>query len=133
MSLSRLAIRTAEAIFACFSILLFMSITVISPSMRAQDLSTGSLNVTVLDPSGAAIAGARIVLKDLGTNDVHASVTRSVGTTVIPYLPPAQYTLTVSKDGFETKVYPSVTIQTNQVSNLKVSMDIGATTTSVSV
>lgn len=133
MSLSRFAIRTAGAIFACFSILLFMSITAISPPAWAQDLSTGSLNVAVLDPSGAAIAGATIVLKDLGTNDVHTGVTRGVGTVVIPYLPPAQYILTVSKDGFETEVYPLVTIQTNQVSNLKVAMKIGAATTSISV
>jgi hypothetical protein len=133
MSLSTLAKRAAGALFFASSVLSVLSVTAMSPVARAQDLSTGSLNLVVQDPSGAAIVGAKIVLKDLGTNDVHTNVTKGAGTAVIPYLPPAQYTLTVSKEGFQTSVYPSVTIQTNQVSNVKVSMSIGEATTNVSV
>src|ERR1017187_2116668 len=99
----------------------------------AQDLSTGSLNVTVVDPDGALIPGAKLVLKDLGTNDIHTATTGSTGALVIPYLNPAAYSLSVSKPGFSSSEYGKVTIQTNQVTNLTVSLKVGAASDTVTV
>src|SRR5580704_6723533 len=99
----------------------------------AQDLSTGSLNVTVTDSAGALIPGAKLVLRDLGTNDVHTVTTKDNGTVVIPYLNPAVYTLTVSKEGFSSNEYSKVTITTNQVTNLAASLKVGAATEVVNV
>ena len=100
---------------------------------RAQDMSTGALNITVQDPSGAAINGAHLELRDLETNDVHTSITKGAGDAVLSFLNPAHYKLTVGKNGFETNVYPSVTVQTNQVTDLKVTLKVGATTQTVAV
>jgi hypothetical protein len=99
----------------------------------AQDLSTGSLNVTVVDPAGAFIPGATLVLKDLGTNDIHRATTKGAGTAVIPYLNPADYSLIVSKNGFNSSQYAKVTIQTNQVTNLSVTLKIGSASDTVTV
>jgi hypothetical protein len=99
----------------------------------AQDLSTGSLSVTVVDSSGAAVPGAHLELKDLGTNDVHTATTRGTGASVIPFLNPAVYRLSVSKAGFSSSDYPSLTIQTNQVTNLTVTLKVGSATETVTV
>ena len=99
----------------------------------AQDLSTGSLNITVVDPAGAVVSGAKLVLKDLGTNDVHTSTTKKSGTAVVPFLNPAVYSLTVTKGGFATSEYAKVTIQTNQVTNLEIHLKVGATSETVTV
>lgn len=99
----------------------------------AQDLSTGSLNVTVADASGGVIPGAKLVLKDLGTNDIHTATTKGDGTIVIPFLTPATYSLTVTKDGFASNQYAQVTITTNQVTNLAVALKVGAVTETVNV
>jgi hypothetical protein len=99
----------------------------------AQDLSTGSLNVTVEDAQGALIPGAILVLKDLGTGDVHKATSRSTGVSVIPFLNPADYTLTVSKPGFSSSQYAKITIQTNQVTNLAVKLNVGAAADTVTV
>lgn len=99
----------------------------------AQDMSTGAINVTVQDPAGAVVNGASIELKDVETNDVHTSVTKGAGDAVLSFLNPAHYALTVSKEGFETQVYPSVTVQTNQVTDLKVTLKVGAAAQTVSV
>ena len=121
--------RIAGGIAACGFLLAVAGV----PAAQAQDLSTGALNVTVLDPSGAALNGAQLVLKDLGTNDVHEAKTSGTGNVVLPYLNPANYSLTVTMAGFSLKVYPSVTIQANQVTNIKVTMEVGASTQSISV
>jgi Carboxypeptidase regulatory-like domain len=128
-SLSRFSRRVVSAIVACGFLLAVAG----APRAHAQDLSTGSLNVTVLDPSGAAVNGAQLVLKDLGTNDTHEARTAGQGGAVVPYLNPAKYSLTVTMTGFSVKVYPQVTIQANQVTNIKVLMEVGAATQSVSV
>ncbi|MFT4112487.1 TonB-dependent receptor [Silvibacterium sp.] len=96
-------------------------------------MATGSLNVTVQDASGAVIDGAQLELRNLGTNDIHKSQTKGNGVAVIPYLAPAQYTLSVVKNGFATSEYPAVTIQTSQVTNLKVTLAVGSSTQTVSV
>ncbi|HKO19790.1 MAG TPA: carboxypeptidase-like regulatory domain-containing protein, partial [Acidobacteriaceae bacterium] len=107
----------------------------VSPALRcgAQDMSTGSLNVTVTDSTGAIIPGAQLVLKDLDTNDIHTVTTKDNGAIVIPFLNPAVYSLTVSKEGFATSQYSKVTITTNQVTNLAVALKVGATTETVNV
>jgi hypothetical protein len=99
----------------------------------AQDMATGSLNVTVVDPAGAFIPGAKLVLKDLGTNDVHTATTKGSGTAVIPYLSPATYSLIVSKEGFNSSDYAAVTVQTNQITNLSVTLKVGSANEIVSV
>jgi hypothetical protein len=96
-------------------------------------MSTGALNVTVLDPSGAAVNGAQLALKDIETNDVHTAATKGDGNAVLSFLNPAHYTLTITKEGFGAKVYPSVTVQTNQVTDLKLTLEVGAATQSVLV
>jgi hypothetical protein len=99
----------------------------------AQDLSTGALNITVQDSTGAAVNDAQIQLRDLGTNNVRSAVTKGAGGAVLSFLNPARYTLTVSKQGFETKVYPSVTVQTSQTTDMHVALSVGTTTQTVAV
>jgi len=129
------AIGVRRGISRCLAVLLiaFSFLAATELSSRAQDLSTGSLNVTVVDASGAAITGAELVLRDLGTNDVHTATTRGTGASVIPYLNPAVYKLSVSKAGFNSSDYPKITIQTNQVTNLTVTLKVGAASETVTV
>ncbi len=108
------------------SAVVFCCLAVFAGRCVAQDLSTGSLNVTVVDPQGAFIPGATLVLKNLGTNGVHTVTTKDAGTADIPYLKPANYSLTVSKSGFSSSQYAKVTIQTNQVTSLSVTLKVGS-------
>jgi len=106
---------------------------VVSPATRAQDFATGAVNITVQDSSGAAVNDAQLELKDLETNDVHTATTKGAGNAVLSFLNPARYTLTVTKEGFATKVYPLVTVQANQVTALKVALSVGVATQTVAV
>lgn len=129
MSFFRLARRYASLyVFLC---LLFGGM--MASRMEAQNLSTGSLNITVEDPAGAVINGARITLRDLETNDIHKAATSGAGVVVIPFLNPAKYSLTVSRQGFSTKLYPSVTISVNQVTDLVVKLAVGTAKQTVTV
>ncbi len=113
--------------------LVFGCLLATSARSDAQDLSTGSLNVTVQDTQGALIPGATLTLKDLGTGDVHKATSRATGISVIPFLNPADYSLTISKAGFSSSRYDKITIQTNQVTNLEVKLKVGAAADTVTV
>ncbi len=115
------------------AILAFCCLLIASDRCIAQDMSTGSLNVTVEDTQGALIPGAQLVLRDLGTSDVHSATSRTTGISVIPFLNPATYSLTVSRPGFSTSKFDKITIQTNQVTNLTVKLKVGATSETVTV
>src|ERR1700761_1256673 len=110
MIFGKLAQHAAAGIAVCL-----LALCTLPRMARSQDLSTGSLNVTVRDPAGAVVNGAHLTIRDLETNDTHRADTTGAGSANIPYLNPAHYSLTVSRQGFTTKIYPSVTIQTNQV------------------
>jgi hypothetical protein len=49
---------------------------------RAQSGNQGTLTITVQDKTGGMVPGAKLVLKDTGTNDVRNGSTLSVAPTV---------------------------------------------------
>ena len=125
--------RGNKGVFSFVNAFISCCLVAVAVLCNAQDMSTGSLDVTVTDSAGALIPGAKLVLKDLDTNDVHTVTTKGNGAVVIPYLNPAVYSLTVSKEGFSSSQYAKVTITTNQVTNLSVALKIGSTTETVNV
>src|SRR5258706_10999294 len=62
--------------------------------------STGTVNGLVIDPSGAAVAGATITLTDIATGAPRAAVTNDAGRYAFVSVPPGVYNLTVTKTGF---------------------------------
>src|SRR5690348_18398889 len=86
--------------------------TFASLPLTAQNVA--SLTGVVTDQSGAAIVGADVKLLDTKTNHTFQTVTNSSGVyTFLKLLPGPAYTLTVSKDGF----------QSTAISNIYVSVD----------
>src|SRR5689334_1878986 len=98
------------------------------PSSRAQMAQQGTVTVSVVDPTGAAVQGAKLQLQDTGTNAVREAETQQVGSYTFVALPAATYKLTVSKAGFQTEVLDSVVVQVNRVTDVKVALKVGAAT-----
>lgn len=88
--------------------------------------TTGAVQVTVLDPSGATIAGAGVAVRNVDTNNVASGTTTNGGLFTFAALPFGTYELTVTKSGFETQVLSSVVVQAGRVTDVKVSLKIGA-------
>ncbi len=104
------------------------------PSMSwAQMSSQGTVNVTVLDPTGGVVQGAKLVLQDIATNDSHNGETQQVGSYSFVTLPLGTYKLTVSKAGFENEVLNSVVVQGGRTTDIKVTLKVGAAVDTVVV
>ena len=103
------------------------------PLAAAQMGSSGTVNVLVFDSSGAAVEHANLVLQDLATNDSRTMQTQETGTGTFATVPLGTYKLTVTKTGFETQVINSVVVQGGRVTDLKVTLKVGAASETVVV
>ncbi len=70
----------------------------------AQVGGTGSIEGTVTDPSGAAVANASVTATNVATGTVTARKTTDAGFFVLPLLPAGDYTVTVTATGFEASL-----------------------------
>src|SRR3954471_17122949 len=70
--------------------------------------TTGTMQGTVLDANGAAVAGASVEIKNLDTNLSKTLTTDEGGRFVALTMPPGQYSISVSKTGFATAVAETI-------------------------
>ncbi len=99
----------------------------------AQLNSTGTLNGTVSDATGAAVAGASVQARNDETQVVIRAVSSTDGTFVVPGLRPGPYTVRVEKDGFETYTVKGVAVHPALVASVSATLKIGNLSTQVSV
>ena len=82
----------------------------------------GSISGTAVDPTGATISSATVVLTQTGTGATQSVQSQATGLFVFPALTPTEYSLSVSAKGFQKYEQPSITLQADQSLTLKVVM-----------
>src|SRR5229473_2253327 len=92
-----------------------------------------SIQGTVLNSGGAAIADARVKIVEQTTGLSRETVTSDQGFYRIPELPPGRYTVTVEATGFKTVVSKDVEVQAEEPRGLDVTLQIGAVSEQVTV
>src|SRR5689334_15621018 len=97
----------------------------------AQSTTTGTVSVTVLDPTGAAVPDAQLEIRDLSTNVSQKAATGSTGTYTFPNLTFGTYQLTVTAKGFQNQVFESVQVQTARDTAIHTTVKVGGTAETV--
>lgn len=100
---------------------------------RAQINSSATINGTVTDTTGAVITGATIMVKNSDTNTVVSTRTNAEGTFALPGLPVGTYSVTVSKEGFQTSDTTSLELHPATVTSINVMLKVGSTSSKVTV
>ncbi len=109
---------------------LFLASTV-SLSLFVQAI--GSIRGTVVDASGAVIAGASVTATNLATSAARTVVTNHEGIYVFPDLAIGTYSLQLSHDGFETKKREGIELLTGHTVDLSIELAVGNAAESVEV
>ena len=101
-------------------------------SLHAQTFR-GTILGTVTDPSGAVVAGATVVVKNLGTGLERTTQTSADGSYSLPELPIGTYTVTVTQSGFQTFVANGVTVDVAAERRVDAALKAGQVSTTVEV
>jgi hypothetical protein len=116
-------------LFVCALIAALMAFAVGASAQSNRASITG----TVVDSSGAVVAGARIVAKNVETGIETRTVSNDRGIYLAPNLPPGDYSLTVSKEGFKVVGFLHVKLILDQVAELNVTLAPGAISEEITV
>lgn len=109
-----------HALLCVFSLFL---LTAILPHPAAAQVAGASLSGTITDTSGAAIANAKISVKNMATAIVNTSATNTDGFYNVPNLLPGEYEVTISATGFGSKAAPlTLTVGAKQVLDLQLTV-----------
>jgi hypothetical protein len=108
------------------------SVLFLDPCAFGQGLSSGTIRGSVLDPSGAAVKGAEVEIRNPVTGYSHTVLTDDQGNFEFTNVPFNPYHVAVMAPGFEAS-QQDVDIRTPVPIGLKISLKIGTATTSISV
>jgi len=100
--------------------------------LRAAD-PTGTIAGTILDPSGAAVANARVTATATATGLTRETLSSNTGAFVIPLLPAGSYSIMAEAAGFERYEQRGIDVKTDQNSTVSFTLKIGSSTQSVTV
>ena len=115
----RIATGFSLAIFAVVVILAFTA-----AATAQTTISTGSIQGTITDPSGAVVNGAQITITNKATGQVINTSTSSSGTYASGALIPADYVVRVEAKGFSTTELP-VSVQVGVTAPGNVKLQVG--------
>src|SRR3984885_11637425 len=93
----------------------------------------GSISGLITDPSGAIVAGAKVVALEQGTGIKTSTVSTAAGIYSFVALAPGKYQLTVSEKGFDTVVQKNISVSVDQDSAVNVTLTVGSVNEVVTV
>jgi len=111
---------------------LAVSVFVISALACAQEYRA-LISGQVVDPSGAAVAGATVAATNVGTNVVVTTKTSADGHYALAQVPAGGYTVSCEAPGFKKFVRAGVTLNVGDRGTINISLEIGAQAESVTV
>jgi hypothetical protein len=118
-------------IVACITAM-SLAVAVLLPGTRLDAQVENGIAATVMDTSGAVIAGARVTITNTSTGVTAPAVTSSAGTFTVVGLNPGDYTVVVEAAGFKT-VSTALTVEVAKMSTLGFHLEPGATSETVQV
>lgn len=111
-----------------------MLLLVLASRLLGQtDSNYGELTGTVTDPSGAAVPGAAVILKRTATGLMRPVSSDQTGNYRFLLVPPGEYELEISKDGFQTSIFSEVRVTVGGAGTLDVQLRLGVKHDAVAV
>jgi hypothetical protein len=113
------------------ALLLMLIIGCGAPLLAQSD--RGSIRGTVTDASGAAVAGARVVLNGAETGEVRETTTSEDGIYVFPEVRASVYQISVEAQGFQKTTIKDFKVAVQVTHSLDIKLEVGAITNEVTI
>src|ERR1035441_5814648 len=103
-----------------------------APGLWAQS-TQGAISITVTDPAGAVVPGAKLELRAAATNDLRTATTQEGGAYRFVGLSIGNYGLTVTREGFAKVTINPVVVEAARVTDVSVALKVGGLAETVEV
>ena len=113
--------------------LVVVGAALIGVSQMASAQGLGAISGTVVDSTGASVPSANVTLTAVKTGQTVITQSHADGLYVFPSLPPADYRLDITAQGFKKFEQRNLVIGTQQEVSLNVRLEIGKVTESIQV
>lgn len=113
---------------ATLAALAILALPALSPAQTSSQLV-----VHVTDKSAAGVPGASVRLISPATGNERPMQTNESGVATYPFVPPGEYRVVVSKDGFKEFTRAGVRLEVNQVLELDFQLEVGQVTEKLTV
>lgn len=81
----------------------FIALLLLVPGISWPQAETGQITGTITDPTGAVVPNVTVTARNTATGATRTTTTTGAGVYVVPSLPPGDYEMTVSAQGFSTR------------------------------
>src|SRR5438270_4608923 len=110
----------------------FFCVLLAAAGLWAQGVEA-TLKGRVTDSSGAVVPGAKVDVRNTGTNLVTSTVTDSAGQYTVPFLQPGTYAVTMEAAGFKKVVREGVSLTVGGTVALDMTLEVGAVTEQLTI
>ncbi len=123
----------ANAMLGVVAGMLIAFLLLLSPlAVHAQNYA-GSVSGTVTDPSGAAVAGAAVTLRNVGTNATSTTTTTALGAYSFPAVNVGVYEVTVKAASFKEVIAKNVEVHVSTPVEVNAQLSLGGASEVVTV
>src|SRR6185436_2175105 len=112
---------------------LLLGALLLCPRPVAAQAIGGSLQGIVTDPSGAAVRGVEVVVRNTATGDARTLATAETGRYHVPLLPPGDYEIRATARGFRPIVQRGVQLAVGETLVVDLGLEVGPVETAVTV
>jgi len=116
-----------------FALFVSLLLALTGLAVGQTQITTGVIQGTVFDPSGAVLPGADVTATNVSTQAETTQKTDGDGRFVFLSLSPGRYSVTASKAGFSKLVQKDVELMVGQALNLRMALKVSATSEVVEV
>jgi Carboxypeptidase regulatory-like domain len=102
-------------------------------SFALGQATSASLTGQIVDGAGAAVPGAKVVVRNRDTSLEQSSVSNAQGVYTVAPLPPGPYILTVESQGFQKYVQTGIVLTVNESASQNVTLKVGDVQQTVTV
>jgi hypothetical protein len=115
-------------------VMLVLAVIMFSGASRAfAQGATGQLSGTVVDPNGAVVQNATVLVRNVDTALERQATTGDDGAFAVQLLPPGSYRVEITAQGFATTVVENVRVQITETATVSVTLGIAGGASTVTV
>jgi hypothetical protein len=116
-----------------YALLVTFWLALAAPAWTQTQITTGVIQGTIADPTGALLPGASVEIKNVDTNLTIDRTTDTNGHFIALQLPPGRYSVTVTLAGFKTLKQEDIGLTVGQTVNLLPKLEVSNVAETVTV